>query len=560
MRITGGDLRKQRFLFLGAGEAGVGIANLIVSTLVDLGVDGEEAKRACWLVDSHGLVVKSRHDLAEHKKMYAHDAPASPDLSSAVKTLKPTALIGVSGKPSTFTREVLQAMAAANERPIIFALSNPTANSECTAEEAYVHTGGRALYASGSPFPAVDYEGKRYIPAQANNAYVFPGVALGVIASRAQHVTDEMFAAAARTLADLVTREGLSNGVLFPPLSTIREVSVKIASAVARVAIERGLSDIPANQAERVEEIIREQVFEPVYERLRVAMVTGSARDGEPRGPVTLPVPPTRRVICRAPRSCTSRAKSVARLVKSHFARHDPPPVPGTHSRRGEESREKARRGRPIAVRRVECSGGQPIRGASAQLSRQRACHRDGLDRRGGQCRPVHGLLQPRQRRRAAPRLRAGGVVGLCRFVVRRPLVPRRQRWGIEGARRRAAHAGPRRQSPPLEFRGKRRHRHGRELARQTHHLRRSTVARGRCRFRAGRARRTARRCRGHAVVGRLSTSVGRVRFKGKAFRDRRRRGRRACDAPIRVGLECRPGAGTGLHGHRLGHQVADLR
>jgi malate dehydrogenase (oxaloacetate-decarboxylating)(NADP+) len=266
MRATGSDLRKQTVLFLGAGEAGVGIADLIVSTLVDMGVPREEAMRRCWLVDSKGLVVKSRTDLAAHKVPYAHDAPAAADLLAAIHDLKPTALIGVSGQPSSFPRPVVEAMAKLNERPIIFALSNPTAKAECTAEEAYRWTHGRAIFASGSPFPPVDLDGRRYIPGQANNAYVFPGVALGVIVSQASRVTDEMFAAAARTLADLVSKDALAKGLLFPPLSSIREVSVKIASAVARVAIERGLSKLPASSAENVEQVVRAEVFEPVYE------------------------------------------------------------------------------------------------------------------------------------------------------------------------------------------------------------------------------------------------------------------------------------------------------
>lgn len=263
MRITGGHLADQRFLFLGAGEAGIGIADLIVSALGDVGVPAEKARRACWFVDSRGLVVRSRTDLAEHKKAYAHDAPGAGSLLDAIHACKPTALIGVSGQPATFTREVLEAMAANNQRPIIFALSNPTANSECTAEEAYVHTGGRALFASGSPFAAVRFGERTLVPGQANNAYVFPGVALGVVASRLSRVTDEMFATAARTLADLVTPDALANGLLFPPLTSIRDVSLKIATAVAHVAFAKGLAEIatPANIAE----FVREHVYEPEY-------------------------------------------------------------------------------------------------------------------------------------------------------------------------------------------------------------------------------------------------------------------------------------------------------
>jgi malate dehydrogenase (oxaloacetate-decarboxylating)(NADP+) len=263
LRATGGDLKRQRILFFGAGEAGVGIADLIVSTLVDAGVPAEDARRSCWLVDSHGLVVKSRTDLAEHKMNYAHEAPGVTTLLEAIHELEPTALIGVSGRPGTFTREVLEAMGKHNQRPIIFALSNPTANSECTATEAYQYTGCRALFASGSPFNPVRMNGKVLVPSQANNAYVFPGVALGIVAARVTRVTDEMFGAAARALAGLVSTDDLANGLLFPTLTSIREVSLKIAAEVARVAFERGLAD--AKEPNDVEAMIRGQMFEPEY-------------------------------------------------------------------------------------------------------------------------------------------------------------------------------------------------------------------------------------------------------------------------------------------------------
>jgi malate dehydrogenase (oxaloacetate-decarboxylating)(NADP+) len=261
--VSGGDLPKQRILFLGAGEAGVGIADLIVSAMAEAGMPRDEARRACWLVDSQGLVVKSRSKLAEHKRAYAHDAPGATTLLDAIRTLKPTVLIGVSGQPATFTREILETMGSLNQRPIIFALSNPTANSECTAEQAYRYTGCRALFASGSPFDPVTLDGKRMLPSQANNAYVFPGVALGVVASRATRVTDEMFAEAARTLAGLVSKEEAASGLLFPPLTSIRNVSLKIATAVARVVFDRGLSAM--KEPRDLEAHIREQVFEPEY-------------------------------------------------------------------------------------------------------------------------------------------------------------------------------------------------------------------------------------------------------------------------------------------------------
>jgi malate dehydrogenase (oxaloacetate-decarboxylating)(NADP+) len=265
MRATNSDLRDQRFLFLGAGEAGVGIADLIVTSLTEMGLSPADAVRRCWLLDSMGLVVRARSHLAPHKVKYAHDAPAAGTLLDAVRALRPTALIGVSGQPGTFTPPVLQAMAEVNERPVVFALSNPTAKSECTAADAYRWTSGRAIFASGSPFAPVEHGGRRYEPGQANNAYVFPGIALGVIAAKSTRVTDEMFAVAARTLCDLVTDVERANGLLFPRLATIRSVSARIASAVARVVIERGLSQLPNPSVVDCDTLVRGHVFEPLY-------------------------------------------------------------------------------------------------------------------------------------------------------------------------------------------------------------------------------------------------------------------------------------------------------
>jgi len=265
MRATGGDLGRQQFLFLGAGEAAVGIADLIVSFLVDKGIAPAEARGRCWFVDSQGLVVAARADLAPHKVRYAHHAPALPGLLEAIDARKPTVLIGACGQGGAFERETIEAMARLNERPILFALSNPTANSECTAEEAYRYSHGRAIFASGSPFGPVELGGRTYLPGQANNVYVFPGVALGVIAARASRVTDEMFGAAARTLARLVTNDALERGLLFPPLHAIRGVSFEIAVAVARVAIERGCAGLPLSSSRTIEDVVRERVFEPQY-------------------------------------------------------------------------------------------------------------------------------------------------------------------------------------------------------------------------------------------------------------------------------------------------------
>ena len=242
LRVTGGKLTDQNLLFLGAGEAATGIADLVVSAMVAEGASEAEALRRNWLVDSRGLVVRNRPGLTEHKLRYAHDQAPIGDFLGAIRSLKPTAIIGVAAVGGAFTPEVLQAMAAINDRPIVFALSNPTSKAECSAAEAYRQTGGRALFACGSPFDPVEFDGRTFVPRQGNNSYIFPGVGLGAIASGTRLVTDEMFMAAARALAQLVSESDIEQGSLYPALPRIREVSAHIAAAVAGIAYERGLA------------------------------------------------------------------------------------------------------------------------------------------------------------------------------------------------------------------------------------------------------------------------------------------------------------------------------
>jgi malate dehydrogenase (oxaloacetate-decarboxylating)(NADP+) len=265
LRITGGRLSDQRLLFLGAGGAGIGIGELIVSAMRDEGTPEREARRRCWFVDSKGVVVKSRSDLQPHKLAFAHDMEPVPDFASAIQVMRPTGIIGVSGRGGSFTREIVERMARLNERPIVFSLSNPTTMAECTAAQAYEWSGGRAVFASGSPFDPVEYQGKTLVPGQGNNAYIFPGLGLGVVAAGARHVTDSMFAAAARTLAMEVSEEDLNKVRIFPSLNRIREVSLSIATAVAKEAYESGLATNP--EPEDLRGAIQEEVFEPVYKR-----------------------------------------------------------------------------------------------------------------------------------------------------------------------------------------------------------------------------------------------------------------------------------------------------
>lgn len=263
LRATGGKIREQKVLLFGAGEAGMGIANNIVALLVEDGLSPDAARRCCWFVDSKGLVVKGRDQLNEHKQLYAHDHVPCADLTAAVKSLRPTMLIGVSGQPETFTEEIVRAMAGFNERPVIFALSNPTSKAECTAEAAYTWSDGRAIFASGSPFPLVTIHGRRRVSAQGNNAYIFPGVGLGVICTGAQRVTDAMFIEAARALASLIQEEELAEGRVYPALNRIHEVSHAIAMAVAEEVYADNLSTRP--RPRDLSGYIHSQMYKPEY-------------------------------------------------------------------------------------------------------------------------------------------------------------------------------------------------------------------------------------------------------------------------------------------------------
>ena len=265
LRDIGGTLADQRLLFLGAGEAGTGIADLFVAASISEGMPEAEARAKCWFVDSEGLVVQNRpgRKLAHHKLPYAHVHAPLRTLAEAVDAIKPTMLVGVSGQPATFTPAILRRMAELNKRPVIFALSNPTSQAECTAEAAYRETEGRVLFASGSPFAPVTLNGRTYTPGQGNNVYIFPGVGFGALACGAKEITDAMFLAAARRLSELVTPEDLAVGRIYPALTRIREVSLELAIAVVAEARKAGLATIELPTDPREELIARR--FEAVY-------------------------------------------------------------------------------------------------------------------------------------------------------------------------------------------------------------------------------------------------------------------------------------------------------
>ena len=263
LRVTGGKLTDQTVLFLGAGEAATGIADLVVSAMVAEGLPKPRRFDATgwWICAAWS----SRIEPASPSTSFAMRMTRrrSAISSTAIDTLKPTAIIGVAAVGGAFTPEVLQAMAKINDRPIVFALSNPTSKAECSAEEAYRHTGGRALFACGSPFDPVKFEGKTFVPRQGNNSYIFPGVGLGATACGARLVTDEMFMVAAHALANLVTEADLAQGSLYPALPRIREVSAHIAESVAMSLIIAALR--PATRQMISRTFIQSQMYDPQY-------------------------------------------------------------------------------------------------------------------------------------------------------------------------------------------------------------------------------------------------------------------------------------------------------
>lgn len=252
MRVKGEKLSDQRVLFLGAGSAATGIAHLIADAMAEEGLPREEALKRIALVDSKGLVSKNRGDtLADNKVPFAHDLPTAQSLIEAVRLFKPTALIGVSAQAKAFTKEVIEEMSALNERPIIYALSNPTSKAECTAQEAYQWSKGKAIFASGSPFAPVSLCGKAFVPRQGNNSYVFPGIGLGCVLAQPTWIPTGVFLTAAKRLAELVSQSDLDNGSMYPPLSEVRSLSAEIAAAVAEYLFDKGLA-----KAERPSDIL----------------------------------------------------------------------------------------------------------------------------------------------------------------------------------------------------------------------------------------------------------------------------------------------------------------
>lgn len=261
-RITKIPFSDLRIMFLGAGSAATGIADLLVSAFIEEGLNKKEALNRLWFTDINGLMVSSRDDLMPHNLPYAHDHEQL-NFIDAINMVKPHVIIGATGAPGAFTKEVIELMTSINERPVIFALSNPTSKAECTAEQAYKWSNGNAIFASGSPFDKVQLNGKEYRPGQGNNAYVFPGLGLGVVMANARLIPDELFLVAAKTLAEMVADEDIQEGALYPRLKEIRAISLAIAIAVAEKAYDLGIAQ--NEKPKNIKQTISDYMYNPSY-------------------------------------------------------------------------------------------------------------------------------------------------------------------------------------------------------------------------------------------------------------------------------------------------------
>lgn len=264
-RLKGTSLKDERYLFLGAGSAGIGLANLLCSALGQYGVTMEEARSRVHMFDVNGLLESTRSDLQDFQIPYAHQHKPMKitQFAEAVKEFRPTTIIGVSTVGGAFTEEVVKAMAAVNERPVILALSNPTEHAECTAGQAYEWTGGKAIYAAGVQFQPVTFDNRTIMPGQANNFFIFPAVGMAIFATRAKRVTDEMFIEAASAVADQVPGDLMAQGLLYPLQSHILETEIKTAARVAKLVFDSGLAGV--DRPSDCEAFIRAHVYKPDY-------------------------------------------------------------------------------------------------------------------------------------------------------------------------------------------------------------------------------------------------------------------------------------------------------
>ncbi len=265
-KLKGTNLKDESYLFLGAGSAGIGLANLLCSALVEEGLTLEQARSRVHMFDVNGLLEPSRTDLVDFQKPYAHPHAPCKSFVDAINDLKPTTIIGVSTIGGAFSRDVVEAMTKHNARPIILALSNPTDHAECTAEQAYSWSNGKAIFAAGVQFDPVTLNGTTYLPGQANNFYIFPAVGMAIFATKASRVSDQMFIEAARAVADQVVPELLKQGLLYPRQDNILETEIKTAARVAKLVFDSGLARV--ERPKDIEAFIRQHVYKPEYPTL----------------------------------------------------------------------------------------------------------------------------------------------------------------------------------------------------------------------------------------------------------------------------------------------------
>ncbi|MBE9182265.1 NAD-dependent malic enzyme [Oculatella sp. LEGE 06141] len=265
-KLKGTQLKDEKYLFLGAGSAAIGLANLLCTALVAQGMTLKEAQAQVYMFDVNGLLEPTRTDLVDFQKPYAHPHPPTRDFVAAIESIKPTTIIGVSTVGGAFTQQVVETMSRLNDRPVIMALSNPTEHAECTPEQAYTWSKGKAIYAAGVPFPPVHFNGQTFLPGQANNFYIFPAVGLAIYATEAKRVTDEMFIEAAAAVADQVPKDLLEQGLIYPPQSNILETETKTAVRVAKLVFDSGLARV--DRPDDIEAFIRQHVYKPEYQQL----------------------------------------------------------------------------------------------------------------------------------------------------------------------------------------------------------------------------------------------------------------------------------------------------
>jgi malate dehydrogenase (oxaloacetate-decarboxylating)(NADP+) len=262
-KLKGTKLKDEKYLFLGAGSAGIGLANLLCSALVAQGMTLKDAQSRVYMFDINGLLESTRKDLVDFQKPYAHQHAPTRDFVAAIESIKPTTIIGVSTIGGAFTQKVVESMSRINERPVILALSNPTEHAECTAEQAYTWSKGKAIYAAGVQFQPVHFNGQTFLPGQANNFYIFPAVGMAIFATQAKRVTDEMFIEAGQAVADQVPSTLLNQGLLYPLQANILETEIQTAARVAKLVFDSGLARV--ERPTDMVSFIRRHVYKPEY-------------------------------------------------------------------------------------------------------------------------------------------------------------------------------------------------------------------------------------------------------------------------------------------------------